>query len=74
MFGKRRIWWRNHIDKKVCPKNSNIISLINKVIHDYTKVIKKYKKNNWDLTNGNINYNELTPWNAWYATIRGESQ
>ena len=72
MFGKTRIWWRNHRDNVVCPINSNIISLINKVIHDYTNVIKKYNKYNWDKSN--INFNEQTPRNAWYATLRGESQ
>ena len=31
--GLRRLWWENH-HNNICPFDSNIISLINKVIHD----------------------------------------
>ena len=33
-YGLRRLWWENR-NTVVCPINSNIISLINKVIYDY---------------------------------------
>ena len=33
-YGLRKLWWENR-NTVVCPINSNIISLINKVVHDY---------------------------------------
>ena len=55
-YGLRRLWWENR-NTVVCPINSNIISLINKVIHDY----RLHRDNNYH------NF-----WNEWYEKIRGE--
>ena len=55
-YGLRRLWWENQ-NTVVCPINSNIISLINKVIHDY-----RLHRNN--------DYHNF--WNEWYEKFRGE--
>ena len=73
-FGEQRLWYRNHHENQNYPINSNIINLINTVIHDYTNVIKKYKTHGWELTNATINHNEFVPWNVWWLTIRGDSR